>query len=104
MYLFFKEIHNCQTTAALTLNHGCSTVHYILFSLLHQAQEKANKEFLKLKRPAISTDLLAIKTKLWNSVGKLIVPTAQPAPETKIEAINKLTPTELNKFFTDRYK
>jgi len=24
--------------------------------------------------------------------------------ETKIEAINKLTPTELNKFFTDRYK
>lgn len=89
LYLFFKEIHNCQTTAALTLNHGCSTAHYILFSVLHQAQEKTNKEFLKLKHPTISTDLLTLTSKKIDSVGNLIPSTAQPAPETKAEAVGK---------------
>jgi hypothetical protein len=87
LYVFFKEIHNCQTTTALTLNHGCSTIHYILFSILHQAQEKAKKEFEKTKKSAISTDKLASLTKKIDSFRNFLFPTPQPVPQTKQEAI-----------------
>ena len=89
LYLFFKELPNCQTTAALTLNHGCSNAHYVLFSVLMQAQQSAEKEFKKHKFESPSTDKLSIFSKMLSSIGKY-VPTTPQVPESKMQAVANL--------------
>ncbi len=89
LYEFFKTLPNCQTTAALSLNAGCNSAHYVLFSILFEAERKAREEFEKQKKetPLSSFDFREFSSKAIDSVRKLITPTPGVVPETKVSAI-----------------
>ena len=90
MYYFFKELPNCQTTTALTLNHGCSTAHYILFSILMQRQNKTQEEFEKQKQPPVSTEWLTSLSKYLYGAKEKIAITPSVTPETPEKAAEKM--------------
>lgn len=90
LYEFFKTLPNCQTSTALSLNAGCNTAHYILFSILFEAERKAREEFEKLKtKPTSSHDFREFSNKAIDSLGRLIEHTPGVTPETREDAIAK---------------
>lgn len=96
LYQFFKSIHQCQTTAALSLNAGCDSAHYVLFSILFEAERKAKEEFAKLKKqPVFSADFREFSSKLIASAKGLIRPTAGVTPETRESALMKAVKPDL---------
>jgi hypothetical protein len=91
MYLFFKELPNCQTSAALSLSAGCSTANYIIFSVMMEAEIESKKKLEKEMKPTISTDLMMMADKMIKGVGSMIRTTPRAAPETSAEAIARMS-------------
>jgi hypothetical protein len=90
MYLFFKELPNCQTTTAMSLSAGCSTANYIIFSVLMEAQIKSKEEFEKKKKNPISTDLTMMFDRLISGASGMVKTTPRPSPETAEEAVKRM--------------
>jgi hypothetical protein len=89
LYEFFETLPNCQTSTALSLNAGCNTAHYVLFSILFEAERKAREEFEKQKDDTglKFAHLRELSTKAIDSISRLIKPTPGVTPETRESAI-----------------
>ena len=97
LYEFFKTLPNCQTSASLSLNAGCNTAHYVLFSILFEAERKAREDFEKQKEETElkSFDFREFSSKTIDSLRKLIIPTPGVTPETREAAIAKRLGAEM---------
>ena len=92
LYEFFKTLPNCQTSASLSLNAGCNTAHYVLFSILFEAERKAREEFEKKKEETelSSFNFRELSSKAIDSIRRLVKPTPGVTPETKESVIGKI--------------